>query len=222
MTVEAGIGPADPLQGSLWGLVESAAARWPDAPMLVSRQDDRCSFSGFRERAEVMAAGLAAKGIVAGDVVSWILPTWVDTVVLSAALARLGAVQNPIIAIYRDREVGFCCRQTGARFLLTPGVFGGFDFGAMGARIAARIGGLRHFIVSPGAFPCGDPATLSPPRPGTAGQTRWLLYTSGTTADPKGARHADQTVGAYSSPLALRLELFPSLLEPLDSFVAKY
>lgn len=209
MTVEAGIAPTDPLPESFWGLVEAAAARWPEAPMLLSRQGDRCSFAGFRERAEVMAAGLAAQGIRAGDVVSWVLPTWVDTIVLSAALARLGVVQNPIIAIYRDREVGFCCRQTGARFLLTPGEFAGFDFGAMGARIAARTPGLRHLVVSPGRFPSGDPTTLDPPRPGIAGETRWLLYTSGTTADPKGARHADQTVGAYASALARRLDLQP-------------
>lgn len=209
MTIDSANRATEPLPDSLWGLVEYAAARWPDALMLVSRQGDQCSFSGFRERAEIMAAGLAARGIGAGDVVSWILPTWVDTVVLSAALARLGAVQNPIIAIYRDREVDFCCREAGSRFLLTPGVFGGFDFGAMGARIAARLDGLRHLVVSPGAFPSGDLATLAPARPGMPGETRWLLYTSGTTADPKGARHADQTVGAYSSPLIQRLDLQP-------------
>ncbi len=201
--------PADSRPDSLWGLVEYAAARWPDAPMLVSRQGDRCSFAEYRERAEVMAAGLSEYGVGEGDVVSWILPTWVDTVVLAAALSRLGAVQNPIIAIYRDREVSFCCRQTGARFLVTPGVFAGFDFGAMGARIAAQQDGLMHLVVAPRAFPSGDPSTLGAPKPGTHDEERWLLYTSGTTSDPKGARHTDQTVGAFAAALALRLDLLP-------------
>ena len=199
----------DPLPDSLWELVEYAAARWPDAIMLVSRQGDRCSFAAYRERADVLAAGLADHGIGQGDVVSWILPTWVDTVVLAAALSRLGAVQNPIIAIYRDREVGFCCRQTGARFLLTPGTFAGFDFGAMGARIAAQQGGLTQLVVAPGRFPSADPAKLGPPKSGTADEQRWLLYTSGTTSDPKGARHTDQTVGAFAAALVERLDLLP-------------
>ena len=133
--------PETQLPETLWGLVDHGASTWPGATMLRSRQGDEATFAEYRERAERMAAGLSDMGIGAGDVVSWILPTWVDTVVLAGALARLGAVQNPIIAIYRDREVGFCCRQSGARLLITPGEFGGYDFAAMGARVAADVDG---------------------------------------------------------------------------------
>jgi acyl-CoA synthetase (AMP-forming)/AMP-acid ligase II len=195
------------LPTSLWGLVEHGAATWPESAMLVSRQGDSATFAGYRERAEAMAAGLAEVGVGAGDVVSWILPTWVDTVVLAGALSRLGAVQNPIIAIYRDREVTFCCRQAGASLLLTPGSFAGFDFAAMGERVAADVHGLRHLVVGPGDFPAGDPGALGPPRPGAPGEVRWLTYTSGTTADPKGARHTDQTVGAFPPAMAERLDV---------------
>ena len=106
----------------LWGLIEQAAQRWPDQPMLVSRQGDGATFGEYRERVLAMAAGLADLGIGRGDVVSWILPTWVDTVVLAGALSRLGAVQNPIIGIYRHREVGFCARQAGSKYLISPGM----------------------------------------------------------------------------------------------------
>ncbi|MCY3645178.1 MAG: AMP-binding protein, partial [Acidimicrobiaceae bacterium] len=88
---------------SLWDLIERAAERWPGRPMLVSRQGDRATFDEYRDRVLTMAAGLAGTGVRRGDVVSWILPTWVDTVVLAGALSRLGAVQNPIIGIYRHR-----------------------------------------------------------------------------------------------------------------------
>jgi acyl-CoA synthetase (AMP-forming)/AMP-acid ligase II len=191
---------------SLWGLTELAAVTWPDAPMLRSRQGDATTFAQYHHRAETMAAGLADLGVTAGDVVSWILPTWVDTVVLAAALARIGAVQNPIITIYRDREVGFCCRQTEARFLLTPGRFAGHDFAAMGERIAADVG-LRHLVVAPGDFPAGDPTTLDEPAPSRPDDIRWITYTSGTTADPKGARHTDQTVGAFPRAMGQRLDV---------------
>ena len=200
--------PSRPLP--LWDLIDRAAQRWPDQPMLVSRQGDRATFGEYRDRVLTMAAGLAGTGVRRGDVVSWILPTWVDTVVLAGALSRLGAVQNPIIGIYRQREVGFCARQAGSRWLVSPSVFGGFDYGAMAAGIAGEVEGLRTFTVGPGSFPEGDPATLPAVVDAEPGETRWICYTSGTTADPKGARHSDQTVGAFGGPMAERLDVQPS------------
>ncbi len=200
--------PADPRNAppSLWVLVEEAARRWPDDPMLVSRQGDRCTFSEFHERAVRMASGLALDGIRRGDVVSWILPTWVDTIVLAAALSRLGAVQNPIIAIYRDREVRFCIAQARTQHLITPDRFANFDFAEMGRRLSAELD-IRHLVVRPGAFPMGDPATLAPFAAPLARITRWICYTSGTAAEPKGARHADSTVGAFAGAMAACMDV---------------
>ncbi len=192
---------------TLTGLITAAAQRWPDQPMLRSRQGDEATFAEYESRVNSMAAGLGDLGVQAGDVVSWILPTWVDTVVLAGALARLGAVQNPIIAIYRDREVRFCCEQTGATLLLTAGVFGGYDFGAMGERIAATVDGLEHLVVAPGEFPSGDGSALPPEVPSDGNEVRWLAYTSGTTADPKGARHTDRSVGTSPRHMAEWLDV---------------
>ena len=201
--------PAPQTTPPLWGLIEKAAATWPDQPMLVSRQGDEATFGQYRDRVLAMAAGLGGAGIRRGDVVSWILPTWVDTVVLAGALSRLGAVQNPIIGIYRHREVGFCVRQARSGWLISPAIFGGFDYSAMAADIAGEIEGLRTLTVGPGSFPRGDPAALPPAVVAQPGETRWICYTSGTTADPKGARHSDQTVGAFGGPMAERLDVQP-------------
>ena len=40
-------------------------------------------------------------------------------------------IQNPILHIYREREVGFCVRQTGAKLLIVPTEWASFDFKAM-------------------------------------------------------------------------------------------
>ena len=191
----------------LWSLVQGAATRWPNALMLVSRQGDQCTFSEFRERALHMAAGLEQRGVRRGDVVSWILPTWVDTVVLAAALSRLGAIQNPIIGIYRGRDVEFCVQQTRARFLITPDLFNGTDFGEMGREIASKHGRLTHLVVDPGAFPSADPSDLSAFAQSARRDVRWICYTSGTAADPKGALHADATVGAFDTAMAECLDV---------------
>ena len=82
----------------------------------------------------------------------------------------------------------------------------GFRYAAMAERVAADFDGLDTLTVAPGSFPRGDAATLpSSAAPGD-GDVRWLTYTSGTTADPKGARHADSTVGAFPLAMSRRLE----------------
>ena len=76
--------------------------------------------------------GLLAMGVTEGTPVTWVLPTRIETVLTSFALSRLGAVQNPIIHIYRRREVEFCIRQTRAALVLHPGVWSGYDYGNNG------------------------------------------------------------------------------------------
>ena len=91
---------------SLWELVEARAARTPDKVMAVDEQDRTWTYEEFRGACERVAAGLAARGVGEGTNVSWILPSRIEAFVLIGALARLGAVQNPILPIYRHREVG--------------------------------------------------------------------------------------------------------------------
>ena len=96
------------------------------------------------------AAGLAAEhGIGAGDVITWQLPTWLESMVLVGAISRLGATQNPVLPIYREREVGFCARQAGAKLLVVPSDFGGFDYVGMAEKIAAELGGVGRDDVRP-------------------------------------------------------------------------
>src|SRR5262245_66372723 len=132
---------------SLWGLLERRAAASPDRLMLLDERDRRISFGEARVRAERIAAGLLALGIGAGTPVTWQLPTRIETVLLSLALARLGAVQNPILPLYRERAVGAVLRQTGARWLAVPGVFRGFDHAAMARALQARSNG--HLALLP-------------------------------------------------------------------------
>jgi acyl-CoA synthetase (AMP-forming)/AMP-acid ligase II len=195
---------------ALWPLVEARAAATPGALLVVDEHDRTLTFAEYRDACERAAAGFAALGVGEGTPVSWQLPTWIESFVLVGALARLGAVQNPILPICREREVGFMTRQTGARVLVVPGVWRGFDYPAM-ARAVSGAGGADGpaVLVVDRALPDGDPATLGAPRavePGTD-PVRWVFYTSGTTADPKGARHSDATVAASARGLNRALDL---------------
>ncbi|WP_369378238.1 class I adenylate-forming enzyme family protein [Streptomyces sp. cg36] len=185
---------------TLWELAARRAERTPDRPVLL--QDDRSlTFGGLRDRAERVAAGLYGMGVRPGTVVAWQLPTRIETVLLSFALARLGAVQSPVIPYYRDHEVGFALRESGADFFAVPGVWRGFDHTAMARRLGAK-GVFEAYE----RLPEGDPAVLPPP-PSDGTAVRWIYWTSGTTSDPKGVLHTDRSLIAGGSCLAHALRL---------------
>lgn len=183
---------------TIWELVEISAAASPDAPMLIDAADRQVTFRQFRDRAERVAAGLGELGIGDGTPVTWQLPSSIDTVVLAVALARVGGLQNPILHIYRSREVAAALAGMRPEFFFSPGTWRGFDYAAMADAVAA---GLERApaLVSLGELPEADPAAL-PPRDVRAGDeapVRWIYYTSGTTSDPKGVRHTDATLLAW-------------------------
>ncbi|WP_327345122.1 class I adenylate-forming enzyme family protein [Streptomyces europaeiscabiei] len=185
---------------TLWELLVRRAELTPDRPVLL--QDDRTlSFGELRTRAERAAAGLYDMGVRPGTVVAWQLPTRIETALLSFALARLGAVQSPVIPFYRDREVGFALRESKADFFAVPGEWRGFDHTEMARRLEAR-GVFEAYD----RLPDGDPAALpAPPADGTS--VRWIYWTSGTTSDPKGVLHTDRSLIAGGSCLAHALRL---------------
>ncbi|WP_330259101.1 AMP-binding protein [Streptomyces murinus] len=187
---------------TLWELAARRAALTPDRPVFL-QSSRSLTFGELCARAERVAAGLYDMGVRPGTVVAWQLPTRIETAVLSLALARLGAVQSPLIPFYRDREVAFALRQSGSSFFAVPGVWRGHDHTA-----------LAHRLGAPGVFraydtlPTGDPSTLpSPPPSGT--QVRWIYWTSGTTSTPKGVLHSDRSLIAAGSCLAHALRLRP-------------
>ncbi len=196
---------------TFWELLDRRATATPDQTMLVDADDRRITFLEFRDRAERTAAGLAALGIGEGSPVTWVLPTRIETVIVSFALSRLGAVQNPIIQIYRDREVGFCIRQTGATHVIVPGVWNDFDYRAMVERVTADLPNPPSIVTVYDTLPDGDPSTLPPPPPpapsAAEAPVRWIYYTSGTTSDPKGVQHTDETLIAGGVGLAKAIGL---------------
>ncbi|MFB6170126.1 MAG: AMP-binding protein [Haloarculaceae archaeon] len=155
-----------------------------------------------------VSVGLQELGIGAGDVVSYQLPNWTTTNVLHLAAARVGAVCNPIIPIYRESEVGYILQDAGTDLLVVPNRYDGFDYPSMVSELVGDCPALDHVVVvgseerevhdsvettpfyelrkaDPGGFvePSLDPNDVHA-----------LLYTSGTTADPKGVLHTYNTL----------------------------
>jgi acyl-CoA synthetase (AMP-forming)/AMP-acid ligase II len=171
----------------------------------VDERGIELTFGGLRDAALRVAAGMTERGVGQGSVVSWQLPSWLEAATLTLALARLGAVQNPLIPILRHREVSFICDQAGTDLAVVPGTWRGFDYATLAADVAAKVD--MEVLVAPRSLPDADPAGL-PPAPGPDGSVvRWYFYTSGTTADPKGAQHSDETLIAATKGFVTSLGL---------------
>ena len=181
--------------------------------MLIDEADRTVSFGEFRDRSERVAAGLGgarrrarhAGGVAVAD-------PHRDDRRCRSRWPRLGAMQNPIIQIYREREVGFALAQSGGEFVLVPGVWRNFDYVAMVERLRRRSGVAAEIVVAYDRLPEGDPLDGDPSdaagdRRPTATPIRWVYYTSGTTSAPKGAQHTDGDLIAGGIGLALTLEM---------------
>src|SRR5262249_61614530 len=120
--------------------------RQPNRRILADEYGRSLTARELHDAACATAAAFAGRGIGAGTVVSWQLPTTLETMVVMAALARLGAVQNPIIPILREHEVGFITGQLGTEFLVVPELWRGFDHGGL-ARALSSTSGLEVIAI---------------------------------------------------------------------------
>ncbi|HLI38576.1 MAG TPA: AMP-binding protein [Streptosporangiaceae bacterium] len=203
---------ADPFPGrllraeSFWELVTARAAATGDAPMLIDASGRVVSFREFNDYSERMAVTLAAQGVGPGSRVAWQLPTRVSTVIVMGALARLSAVQAPVIPIYRERETSAAVATAGAEFMLVPGTWRGFDYAAMAAGLPTA---PKVIVVGEPAPPASAAALASLPAP--AASAEWVYFTSGSSGLPKGARHTDATLlaAAYGWTSQGRVGEFP-------------
>ena len=196
--------------GSFSSLLDARAADAGDRVYWIacSRTGERTyTFGDLKRRADRMAVALTTLGIRPGDVVSYQIPNWFEAVALACAVDRVGAVHNPIITIYREREVGFACRQARARVLVVPGVVRGFDHRELARTVQREASDLEHVLTLradplPGQRTLesleDDPRTPLGPSPLGPHDVSFVLYTSGTTADPKGVLHTASTLGGLN------------------------
>ena len=184
---------------------------------------DVCRFS-YRELAQMadrIAVGLHRLGVRKNDVVACQLPNWWQFTLTYLACSRIGAVINPLMHIFRERELGFMLKHGQAKVLITPRSFRGFDFEQMANSLQRSIPEIKQLVIVDGEGPNSFEALLSGPaweqepdaaeilsasRPGPDDVTQ-VIFTSGTTGEPKGVMHTANTTMANIIPYAQRLHL---------------
>ncbi|MBO9649783.1 MAG: cyclohexanecarboxylate-CoA ligase [Variovorax sp.] len=206
--------------------LDACVADSPDKVALTAlrvEEGDTTRFT-YRELARMadrIAVGLARLGVRRGDVVACQLPNWWQFTLTYLACARIGAVMNPIMHIFRERELSFMLKHGAAKVMIVPKRFRGFDFEAMLAGLQPDLPDLKQVVVVGGSGDNSFEALLSGPeweaaadakeilsrsRPGPD-DVMQLIYTSGTTGEPKGVMHTANTTMANIIPYAERLHL---------------
>ncbi|VVT00938.1 AMP-binding protein [Hoeflea sp. EC-HK425] len=186
--------------GLLWDYLNRVADQDPGRIALV-HSEGRLDYGTLRQQGLDLAAGLVALGVKPGDTVSYQLPNWAETAVIVLAAMRIGAICNPIIPIYREREVRFILTQARARVVFVPHTYRRFDYVGLVDPIARELGAELVTCRGPksGArsydnlLELGRASSVSLPDANPDVDTLYL-YTSGTEGRPKGVRHSQRTL----------------------------
>lgn len=206
--------------------LDACVAQCPDKLALTAVQVETGNVQRFTYRelarmADRIAVGLSRLGVGKNDIVACQLPNWWQFTLVYLACSRIGAVMNPLMHIFRERELSFMLQHGEAKVMIAPKTFRGFDFEKMITDLQPSLPHLKHVVAVGGQGANSFEALLSGPawedapdaqdiltrhRPGPDDVTQ-LIYTSGTTGEPKGVMHSANTVMANIIPYAQRLRL---------------
>lgn len=211
--------------GTFLGDLRRHAAHQPDKPVVIARRApdapaEALTFAGLAEATGRYAHALLGLDVKPGEFVGIHMPDYPQMLPLALAAITIGARISPLMPSFRRRELELAARTTGMRVFITVAGQDGSRPADTMLDIATRVPSVEHVVVlgeggPPGTLSFerdflagagGDPADLAgrelPPD-----EPYLILFTSGTTGDPKGALHSQNTlyagISAYRDALGL-------------------
>ncbi|MBZ5738386.1 AMP-binding protein [Nocardioides mangrovi] len=196
---------------TLFAAVREQAEAQPDK-VFGTDSTTSVTYAELRDRALELALGLVRRGIGVGDRVAVQIPSWTDFFVISAAVARIGAVIVPIMPIYRRDEVGYIVGAAEVKLAITTDHYRGFDHARLFLDLRAEHPGLETVVVLRGSgVPAGAisydelPVAIASREELAAAEAEIgagvgpdepfvIVFSSGTTSRPKGCLHTFNTM----------------------------
>jgi cyclohexanecarboxylate-CoA ligase len=177
----------------------------------------RLNFSEYARAVDRYAGAMYRLGVRRGDVVAVQLPNRWQVAALLLACHKIGAIFAPIMPTIRPREVERILSRLEAPVCVTIDHWNGFAHADALAEMGRRLPGLRHRVIlgdadarrgdtsfvecfesvapADGVPPAIDPADESPDR------AAMILFTSGTSGEPRGVVHTMNTLYAGTAPV---------------------
>lgn len=184
--------------------LDDAVTAGPDRTAFIDSRT-QLSYAEVDDQARCLASALIQRGIEKGDRVSVQLPNWVEFAVIRIALAKIGAVINPIPPIYRAADIEYMIELLEPAAFFIPDEFDGFDYVSMVCD-DLNVGGEVFVVTGPDANPPdretvtsygelleADPRGTFPGLDPTFDLAE-VIFTSGTTGRPKGVMHTENTL----------------------------
>ena len=177
---------------TLWGLIERRAAEAPQALALLFGEQ-RISNLEFRDRALRLARGLRDLGVGRGDVVAAQLPNVPEYLLTYAATCARGATLQPVHMPYRRAELATLLRHSGAKVFVCLSRFKDEVPAKEGLALVDKVVALGEPVDGAVKFSeLTEGGSLERPLETSPDERFLLLYTSGTTDNPKGVPHAQR------------------------------
>jgi non-ribosomal peptide synthetase component E (peptide arylation enzyme) len=167
-------------------LAQVAAARATERPNETALRFDSghtLSFAEAWRQANALAIQIQRLGVTAGATLTFQLPNVPESVPVAIAASICGLVINPVVPIYRGKELGFILNDAKSEILFIPHRIRGFDYVDMITSLRPSLPHLRHVIC------CGAEENLSDdvlryetlmtdapsdlPKPSGTATTRW-------------------------------------------------
>ncbi|WP_333617171.1 cyclohexanecarboxylate-CoA ligase [Acinetobacter variabilis] len=214
------------LNQTILDFLRSAVEKNPDKTALVSfkvenQTEQTFSYQQIWDMTNKIALGLKQLGIEKNDVVSCQLPNWWEFTLLYLACSRIGAVLNPLMPIFRERELEFMLKHGESKVFVVPKIFRNFGHEQLANQLQSKLDTLQHVVVVNGEGEnnfdrlllnhgleqnAAAVVALDGLESGPDDITQ-LIFTSGTTGEPKGVMHTANTLFSNIVPYAERLHL---------------
>jgi cyclohexanecarboxylate-CoA ligase len=227
--------------GTILDDLRRAVREHPDKTALVccytdGRAADKLTYAQLAERVDQVAAAFLELGVGRGDVVTLQLPNSWELIASCLACARIGAIAGPVVPIMRRREVEFMTRLTESPVYVAAAEYRGFSYASMSAEVAKEVPTLRHRVLLGAAD--RDPGGALDFHRDLLGREDWhrrhpaaeldaleagpddpaqVMFTSGTTGEPKGVLHSHNTLYAMNKAQADVLRLMSSEVTAMGS-----
>ena len=170
------------------------AVTYPDGPFLKEEEERSFTNREFNERVNRMAHALAAWGVGRGERIAVLMTNTSEFLEIFFACAKTGAIMVPVNFRLAVPELAYILKDCAPRVLVYSA-----DFAAKVGELKAALPGTMRFFRHGGArdggrsrswprpWPPFPPRNRSPATEVTLADPLFIMYTSGTTGDPKGA-----------------------------------